>query len=197
MMLQESTRETLEMFVEKASLMQNRAYWQFFREGKEISVSFGIDPISDAFIDLEFVGPSVEARDALLITLRLFLQDNDCISLRNLAKLSVIDHGLSSEWHQEFPSLRDTANDLLNESLEVVAKQIGMSKLTAHDVLHTFLYGEIAHMNSEKRKLYQCWKGLSVFPLLEFSFTATVASFLCVVSNTAELAASELARAHV
>ena len=191
-MLRESTRETLEMVVEKANLMRSRAYWQFFREGREIGLRFGIDPVSDALIDVEFIGPNEEARDALLVTLRLFIQDNERISLKNLAKLSAEDSELSSDWNRSYASIRGEANELLDESLTLAAQQVGMSDLTGRELLDTFLYGEIAHMNPDKRRCYRSWNDLPVFPFLEFCFSAVITGLLCVIFNAAALAKDEL-----
>ena len=186
------TRETLNLFVEKAALMRRRAYWRFFEEGHEISFSFGVDATTGHYRDMTFMGQDEEARDALSVTLRLFIQDNDCISLRKMANLSTTDTGLSPSWKVGYDKLRAEINQLLDDPAESLGQEIGLPGLTRRQVLNTFLYGEIAHTDPCYRAQYRAWRGLSAFPLIEFVFASTVSSLLCTILNAAELAEAEL-----
>ena len=191
--MDDNTRETLELFVEKAALMRERAFWRFFQKGGEISFSFMAEPNTQLLRNMTFMGQDAEARDALLVTLRFFLQDNESISLRNMAKLPMSDAGLSSAWIAGFARLHREINRFLDDPAEGVGQEIGLPGLTSRQVLETCLYGEIAHANPSKRMQYKAWRSLPTFPLVEFTFSAIVSTLLCTIFNAAELAEAELA----
>ena len=67
----------------------------------------------------------------------------------------------------------------------LIVHRLNFDQVLAHQ------YGEIAHMNSGKRRRYRSWNDLPVFPLLEFSFSAVVTGLFCVIFNAAELARAE------
>lgn len=186
------TRETLKLFVEKAALIRGRAFWRFFEEGGEIAFGFGVDFATGRLRDVTFTGQDEEARDALMMTLRFFLQDNESISLRNMSKLSTDDAGLSAARTVGYAQLHSEINQSLDDPAESLGREIGLPGLTRRQVLNTWLYGEIAHAKPCKRAQYQAWRRLPTFPLIEFVFASTVSSLLCTILNVAELAEAEL-----
>jgi len=170
----QSTRETLELFVEKADLLKSRNFFKIIQEqgGIKISVSMKIgQPVA-----INDNVPDPESVDAMMVTFRMFIQDNDRISIRNLSKL-LVDPGLSGNWKDRYSQARDTLNQALDGHLGLDLRHEGHT-LTARQIMDTFIYGEIAHTNSEKRAQYQRWLSSPMYDFLKYQFASAVKTTL-------------------
>jgi len=143
------TKKRLEDFIERAEHIRTFSYF----EGKEKIVGFEIKEVNGKQ-QIDFYQPSDEQRDAILLHLRIFLQDKDNISFRKLAELCD-DSEISEKWKTEFEFERR----ILNIRLDQVAAESKTDKITHRDILNMFLFGKIAHNkpNDEANKLYQKW----------------------------------------
>jgi hypothetical protein len=139
--------------------------------------------------------PDEEATDALVLTLRLLIQDNDEVSFGSMAKL-VHEDGISKAWKDRFSATRKELNDHLRDSSMFAEKRGKNSTLvpyTSREVFETFLYGAMAHRQSEKQKRYKRWSKRPDFVLLESIFTNVAVNLLNASNVVAKLCELELA----
>ncbi len=143
------TKKRLRDFIERAEHIRSFSYF----DGKDKIVGFKIMEVNGKQ-QIEFHQPSDEQRDAILLHLRIFLQDKDDISLSKLAELCN-DPGISEKWKKYFEFERK----MLNIKLDQVAAETKTDKLTHRDILNMFLFGRIAHNNpvDKANKPYQKW----------------------------------------
>ena len=100
-------------------------------------------------------GPSVEAVKAFVLTFRFFIQDNESISLHNIAAL----YGSSNIDPQQrayFQSARDSVNQLLSSPNYMNINYDGVTP-TNRQVMEVFIYGGLAHANPQKYTTYKEW----------------------------------------
>jgi hypothetical protein len=100
-------------------------------------------------------GPSREAVEAFVLTFRYFIQDNEAISLRNIAALYEainVDQQLK-DW---FKSARNAINKLLDSPNFMNINYNGTTP-TNREVMCVFVYGGLAHANPQKYKRFQEW----------------------------------------
>jgi len=72
----------LEMFVEKANELDRS---RFFRDKSQIGALITFDRLQGW--DGVYVGPDDDSLKAVVLTLRMFIQDNEAISLRNMRRM--------------------------------------------------------------------------------------------------------------
>ncbi len=104
-MIKSETRNRLEEFNKRVEYIRTLSY---FNGGKN-TVGFEIKEAGK----IDFYEPNDEQRDALLLNVRLFLQDKDDISIRRLTDL-FDDPGISSEWKKEYELHRKELNKKLD-----------------------------------------------------------------------------------
>jgi hypothetical protein len=144
---------------------------------------------------LIFFQPSDEQRDAILLHLRLFLQDKDDISLRKLVDLTN-DPDLSSKWKDEYEKIRK----VLNIRLDEVVADGRKGRLTNRDILNMFLFGKIAHNNpnDENNKLYQKWiTNDTEYEILHNTFHVVLIRLLTAILNISSASKEELQRHNI
>jgi hypothetical protein len=185
--LKEESRKILERFIEKADYIESLSYLD---EGEHI---LGMTAQkTDQGWEVTFAQPSDEQRDALLLTLRLFVQDKDQISIRRLSGL-YSDPGISGVWKDEHREIRAK----LNHRLQQTAAEGRKGKITYWDVFRIFLYGKIAHDNpdNESRKLFEKWVTDPMeFEILHSTFHEVVIWMVTAIINISWTSKEELAR---
>ncbi len=95
---------------------------------------------------------SKEALHATILNLRYFMQDNEDISLRNMAKLySKLD--VSQDIENEFNKIRDKLNSELDKNCNIT---FGQEKLTNRKIFEVYVYGDAAHetQKEEYQKIF-------------------------------------------
>ena len=122
-----------------------------------------------------FVGPSDETLDAVILTLRLFIQDNERISIRNIRRLYT-ESGLQAGLGDEFRKLADNLNAQLNAATNISIEE--GKRLTYRDVLQIFIYGSHAHMTPRWHRVYQDLKTTPFFPILQNDLVIALAYLL-------------------
>lgn len=117
--------------------------------------------------DAIFVGPSEETLDAVILTLRLFIRDNERISVRNVRRL-YMESGLPKELRDEFCRVADHLNAQLDTPTNMSIKE--GERLTFREVLQIFVYGSNAHTTPRWHRLYRDLKTTPFFPVLQHDF---------------------------
>jgi hypothetical protein len=108
-----------------------------------------------------------EEIDAFLLTLRLFSQDNDSISLRNMAAIYAADW-MPSEAKERFDEARAAVNAFLDDE-SVISLEDGRPLRTS-EIVDVVVYGGLAHTNPSKAAVLEEWMQSCVrgFILAEF-----------------------------
>src|SRR5262245_3298448 len=86
---------------------------------------------------VKFKGPDDEVTEAVLLTARMFIQDNDVLSLRNLAENWLMDPGISEELRDRVASARAH----LQSDLDGWGVAVNDKIVTHRELLDAFLYG--------------------------------------------------------
>ena len=139
--------ETLELFNEKANQLLESEFFNELGGGGaivEFSRASGWDSVH--------VGPDDESTRALVLTLRLFVQKRERISLRKMGTL-YSSLPISAPVKQQFDSQRSQLNVFLDSGSPLAISDEG--PLTYRDILRIFVYGEYAHVDERCRQVYR------------------------------------------
>jgi len=121
------------------------------------------------------VGPDDASRDATMLTLRFFLQNNEATSLANMAA-RYPELGVSSRLVSEFLRIRDELNAYLDGPSNLSISDDG--PMTHRDILYVFLWGDLAHANGDHEATYRDLSQTPFFPLFQSDFVTTVRVFI-------------------
>jgi len=172
----EKVKELLELSFVKASLYPNVG---FSLKGKRRE--------DGKFeIETEAKGPSDEAIKAFVLTFRFFIQDNEKISLRNIASLYEANN-IDSVQKDYLNSARDAINNML-DSTNFINITLDGDTPTNRKIMDVFVYGGLAHANPEKYRLYKAWNS---FPpasaMLQTCFTMILGNVLKMLVLISEI----------
>ena len=179
------SKKRLEYFIERADYIESLKYLD---GGEEIVGARGKNV--NGKLEFEFFQPDDEVRDALLFNIRLFIQDKDEISLRELQDLFT-DNGISNTWKDYVRVFRDE----LNSRLDRIAAEGPKGKLTHRDILNMFLYGSLGHLvpNDKARNLYDKWVTDDVqYELLHNTLHTVLVWILITIINISRVSKQEL-----
>jgi len=151
--------KTLELFNEKADQLLASSFLDEVSGGGAI-VRFDRESGWDGI----FVGPDDESMRALILTLRMFMQDNERISLRNMAAL-YDSLSVSAVVKREFDERRSVLNTSLDSESPLAITEDG--PLSYREILSTFVYGEHAHVAARHRQTYEDLRTTPFFPLFQ------------------------------
>lgn len=101
------------------------------------------------------VGPSGEQFDSYILNMRLCIQNNDLYSIQNLNK-QYTQNCNNEILKQSFYTLKDSINLSLDSNI-IAYKRISngeYSSLTSRQIIDSYVYGEYAHSNPEKKQLF-------------------------------------------
>lgn len=183
--MKDETKKYFELFLEKMNYLQSLSY---FQRGDSIT-SMKVTKKEDGRWEVDFDLPSNEQRDALLFTLRMFVQDRDGISIRSLSRF-YDDPGLSESWKNNHAEVRKYLINRLNET-SISSPEIG--KLSHKDVFEIYLYGYLGHLNEDKYDIFnKLTQGETQLLFFEDSFHQAVIYYLAGIQNIAELIKREL-----
>lgn len=164
-----ASREQLLRFVERSDRVERSAYVKRVLDqgGTKLTINW----TSGQGGSITTTVPNEEEVDALVLTARMFVQNNDPISFGNLARLDT-DPGISAGWKEQMCEAREKLNDHLDA--DSLASADG-ARLTNRDIFYTFLYGGLAHTDPKRGPLFRQWKSNPVvFATMEFAFHATL-----------------------
>lgn len=139
-------KEILELFDEKYARLQSSSLIRFMsKPGWKLSFDFMTNtPGPDAVL------PDLELVESYVLNLRLFIQDNEPISLRNLSKFYETNCH-DQEIKNKFAELRSIFNSELDKAWPF---SYNNQKLTFRDIFDGFIYSKIAHSNVESHKIF-------------------------------------------
>lgn len=170
-------REVLEIFVEAAEELANSTFAAQVRKGVRVSLLSVPKGLAT-----RIEGPDHEPTKAFLLTLRLFGQDNDETSLRNMAA-RVKGLAVSEEAKERFLKSRENFNAFLDAGLHVPVEDSAAA--TKRQVFEAFLYGMYAHTAEEHRRTVTRWRQQVYYADLEAQFYVILAHFLAAVTAMA------------
>jgi hypothetical protein len=158
-MKQIDARAMLALFNEKVERLASLSFFEKARGGGAI-----VEFRRDAGWDSVFVGPEEESIEALVLTLRLFMQNNDGLSLRNMRNLYV-SLRVSAELVADFSLQCEQLNRFLDSATNLSIKE--GCQLTHRDVLEIFVYGTYAHVNARYRTIFEGIRTTTFFPIFQ------------------------------
>jgi hypothetical protein len=165
------TVDTLYLFNEKAEKLNRLSFTSFVRNN---TLSFSAWS-RDGQVGFSATGPSEESTDAFVLTLRFFLQDNESISIRNMAQIyssPLFSTLLVTAMHKR----RNDFKTFLDAPSAVVWQS---EKLTNRRVFDVFLYGGLTHANPSKKKEWDDWRAEpAIFGILQVNFNNIVIKHL-------------------
>jgi len=130
--------------------------------------------------DSVFVGPEGEPIEALVLTLRFFINNNEPISLCNMRKLYsglALSAGLVARFQEQCYELNGFLDSDTNISIEEG------KKLSYRDILQIFLYGSLAHGNDfSMRKTFRDLRKGAFFPFLQTYFVEAIRGFVIAIN---------------
>ncbi|MEH2412089.1 ribbon-helix-helix domain-containing protein [Nostoc sp.] len=125
-----SNIEKLQLFNIKTERLEQYSLWKYIENNQSTS------QISEGTISNNL--PADELIEAPLITLRLFMQDNDCISIRNISKIYDSNPEIPNELKDAFVESRSNFNKFLNkESLFSIESIIWINEREHHTTHYT------------------------------------------------------------
>lgn len=141
----------LKNFNQTVDTLQGFNFWKTFPDNSGISIEW--DYTQDGVtVNSKVIGPNDEAISAFILKYRLFIQDKDEISLRNMDKLfSTLP--IKNEYYFRFKSIRNKINENLDRPSNVTRNN---HKVTMREIHDMFIYGVWAHLDDKdvNRKRY-------------------------------------------
>ena len=177
--LEEAVRR-LRLFNEKAEILLEKR--SFLEKVSAENAGFQLK-WSDSVVTMRRIGADDEATDAFVTTFRMFIQPRDNISISQTLELyDQLDVPPEVKvWAKEFREDYDRFRQQHGPVAKIVIQKTRQGPdgepivveeeiLTNELVLETFIYGDIAHTNDDKRKRFQHWKSLPQFPMIQNQF---------------------------
>lgn len=139
----------LQLYNQRAAELNDSSFLHHVRSSPATSFNFAIKP----FRVVSHHQPSNEALKAFVLTFRLFIQDRDGLSFRAITKL-LTNSAIESSLKQEIVEIRDEVYEYLGENSPFV---IYGNPILRRELLQTWMYGEIAHVNQKERAVLRQW----------------------------------------
>ena len=157
-MEQSEAIELLSLYNARAAKLHGSSFLQYAREGRGNSFTMHAGPFRAVRDDT----PNLEAVEAFLYTFRLFIQDRDGLSFREMERL-YDSLPIASSFRDEVQRIRSEVNEYLDG---LTPLRIYDTDVTRRELLHNWLYGHSAHLNPDKRRILKEWGvGEDVQPL--------------------------------
>ncbi|WP_338835118.1 hypothetical protein [Bradyrhizobium septentrionale] len=106
--------------------------------------------------------------DAFVLSYRVFTQDNDRLSIRNLSKI------FAKDWM--YPNARECFDDAraqLNGHLDRASTiTFPEGRISVRALVDTIIYGGLAHSNEEKSKIFDSWEHSGIMGFIWAEFMA-------------------------
>ena len=174
--------EQLSLFIEKIEKLNSSSFVRSIAErGSKLKISCNME---SGFLEVRKIGPDAEQIDAFVLTMRLFMQDNDNVSIRKIESL-VKSLPVSSKLKDSFEKNRLNLNVRLDAPCWISINQDHPSNRV---VLQTILYGDLSHVNWRSRKRYLSWIEEPMGKeFVEYEFIGILLDFLRTLSAMAEI----------
>ena len=166
--------ETLRLFNEKASRLQRSAFVKQIEQGLGAIVEWKATSGWDAV----HVGPNEESTDAAVLTMRFFVQNNERISLANMAELyQRLTFGRAHA--DRALAVRQRFNEVLDQPTNTGIQDD--RPFTYREVMDLFLYGWLSHAKPDKAQIIQGLSQSPMFPIVQAEFAQVVLWLIQVV----------------
>jgi hypothetical protein len=169
----------LELFREKAKELEDSIFVQSIAKSGSLSTS--IKRRVGEPLTIERSGPTEDEIRSSVLTIRLFRQDNDRISIRNIAAL-VNSLPIDQQIKDEYARWRSELNDYLDAPTST-GFDLGNGPITRKFLFETFLYGFYAHLEEPKFKLVSEWRGMPFFADMKMEFDMILLKFTQAVAR--------------
>jgi hypothetical protein len=168
-------RRRVALFDEMAGvLLGSRFVERVFSETIGVKLTWERDAPITAVID----GPDEESVRALVLTVRMFIQDGDGISFREMREI-YDEPSVPAELRSRFYVYRDGINEFLDAPPAGISLNHNGQDLTRRQILDVVVYGGLSHANPRKRATYEQWRAIVPwFALVWDNFMVTLAA-LC------------------
>lgn len=183
-----SAKETLELFNEKVDVLESSRYLQELRKEPRSAI---VQWEREKGWDSVFVGPKEESVRAFILTLRFFMQNNESISIHNMAQLYGNDQTLR-KFNNKFSTIRNNLNSFLDSSTNLAIEE--NQSLTYREILEIFVYGNYAHANERKRKIFKDISSTPFFPIFQVDLNLSIINFLGPLQDIKDLNESVLSK---
>ena len=140
----------LRRFNERAARLNERQFLAALRSGKG---SYRMHGKAGSPIEVTGDFATDEEVEAYVLTLRLFVQDNDSISIRRLADAYERSPRLAM-LVPRVQAIRDKLNAYLDAKSPIIWER---SQLVRRTIMDVFIYGGLAHTHVTKTELYDRW----------------------------------------
>ncbi len=189
--MRDETRRALQLYIQRADELEQGGFVKYVREKRPIGIN--ITGQEDGTSVIDAIGPDNEATKAMIATFRPFLQQRP-ISFRSIASLCD-DPDLSPDWKAQITSIRTEVNSYLDSAPAIISAP-GEPMPTRRTILDTFIYGDILHIDDDKkREIYERWQSQDFyFLLLITEFNSILLNLSRAILRIAKLSKDELAK---
>ena len=150
-----SAISALTLFDEKIDRVYSRSFIKQYEETRNV-VSVSASKSHDGWsIETSSRRADDESVEAIVLTLRFFIQDNEPCSLRNLHRIYNQTRDIQ-HLARLFNESRDRINDIL--SMTVQPQKHGQTDITNRDILNAFVFGDLSHSNKAHRARLNEWR---------------------------------------
>ncbi len=164
--------ERLRLFNRKAELLSQRSFFgHMVANGARVGVKWE----RGGGWDSSFAGPDDEAIEASVLTIRQFIQNNDPISIRNVAE-AYLDASVDQEIIDEFQEVRGWLNEYLERESNLSISE--GSQLTNREILEMFVYGGLGHSSEPHYSRYQGVMSSPFADLAKVMFVDVLSKFM-------------------
>ncbi len=180
--MSEDAIETLRLFNAKVERLQSSSLVAILvQQGSRLTLSWTAET---SLLQLALSGPTAEQVDAFVLTMRLFMQDKDRISLRNVARLYEslrVSEDLKKYYAMHLANL----NKFLDGHAFIA---IDGDRPTRREVLETVLYGELSHVEPAKQSRYRAWVANPLAGgMITFEFVGILQMYIRTLAVMAEI----------
>jgi len=178
--------KSLSLFNEKASKLSRLSFTkEIFKCSTGVTIK--INRKNDGFYELtqERRVPFEEAIDAFVLTIRFFIQDNESVSLRNIAKIYEVAP-IELKLKEKFALLRNQLNQYL-DSDSVISINVNGEIFNHRKILDVVIYGGLSHANEQKKKQYDFLMKSPIKALIENDFVYTLTTIFNTIYLISEI----------
>jgi hypothetical protein len=169
----------LTLFREKAKELESSIFVQSIANSGSLSTS--IKGQAGEALSPQRTGPTEDEIRSSVLTIRLFCQDNDRISIRKTATF-VNSLTIDQQIKDEYARWRSELKDFLDAPTST-GFDLGNGPITRRFLFETFLYGFYAHLEDAKLKLISDWRGMPFFADMKMEFDIILLKFTQAVAR--------------
>jgi len=177
----ENQIKRLQLFNEKVNLINE---FRFARKVAEEQVGAIAEYKKGNGWKAIYIGPDEESIHAVVNTIRMFIQDNDMLSLKKMDSFYSslpISNGIRDKFHDARMTLNKELDSRTHWSIEE------NRNLTYRDILDIFIYGHYSHTNAKKQRTFKELSETPFFPLMQADFVRVLSYFIKLLNSLKEI----------